>query len=180
MKPRNIFLKIKKKVCHECIKCVLDVTQKSESERRSVLTLCDSQGLYSPWNSPGQSTGVGSWYLLQGIFPTQGSNPGLLPCRQILYQLSHQGSPDIDMIYNSEAAPSPSSKVLEGHLKEMMSELSQRLSRCEPSQGKSRTNSTITEFQAENTISNTGHNFLPSSECSAACFTMKSLCCVIL
>ena len=50
-------------------------------------------GLYSPWNSPGRNTGVGSHSLLQGIFPTQGSNPGLLHCRQILYQLSHQGSP---------------------------------------------------------------------------------------
>ena len=49
--------------------------------------------LYSPWNSPGQNTGVGSLSLLQGIFPTQGSNPGLLHCRQILYQLSHKGSP---------------------------------------------------------------------------------------
>ena len=52
-------------------------------------------GLYSPWNSPGQNTGVGSLSLLQGIFPTQGSNPGLLHCRQILYQLSHKGSPRI-------------------------------------------------------------------------------------
>ena len=50
-------------------------------------------GLYSLWNSPGQNTGVGSLSLLQGIFPTQGSNPGLLHCRQILYQLSHKGSP---------------------------------------------------------------------------------------
>ena len=41
-------------------------------------------GLYSPWNSPGQNTGVGSLSLLQGIFQTQGSNPGLLHCRQIL------------------------------------------------------------------------------------------------
>ena len=47
-------------------------------------------GLYSPWNSPGQNTGVGSLSLLQGIFPTQVSNPGLPRCRQILYQLSHQ------------------------------------------------------------------------------------------
>ena len=52
-------------------------------------------GLYSPWNSSGQDTGVGSHPLLQGIFPTQGSNPGLLHCRQIRYQLSHQGSPRI-------------------------------------------------------------------------------------
>ena len=53
------------------------------------------RGLYSPWNSPGQNTGVGSGSLLQGIFPTQGSNPGLSHCRQILYQLSHKGSPAV-------------------------------------------------------------------------------------
>ena len=46
-------------------------------------------GLQSPWNSPGQNTGVDSLSLLQGIFSTQGSNPGLLHCRWILYQLSH-------------------------------------------------------------------------------------------
>ena len=45
-------------------------------------------GLYSPWNSPGRNTGVGNHSLLQGIFPTQGLNPGLPHCRQILYQLS--------------------------------------------------------------------------------------------
>ena len=50
-------------------------------------------GLYSPWNSPGQNTGVGSLALLEGIFPTQGLNPGLPHCRGILYQLSHRGSP---------------------------------------------------------------------------------------
>ena len=44
----------------------------------------------SPWNSPGQNTGVCSFSLLQGIFPAQGSNPGLLYCRGILYQLSHK------------------------------------------------------------------------------------------
>ena len=49
--------------------------------------------LYSPWNSPGQNTGVGNLSLLQGIFPTQGSNPGLPNCRWILYQLGHEGSP---------------------------------------------------------------------------------------
>ena len=47
-------------------------------------------GLYSPWNSPGQNTGVGSLSLLQGIFPTQESNPGLPHCKRILYQLSYQ------------------------------------------------------------------------------------------
>ena len=106
------------------------------SESRSVMS--DSwqpHGLYSPWNSPDQNTGmgslspspgdlphpgikprsptlqvdsfpaeppgkpkntgVGSLSLLQGIFPTQGSNPGLPRCRQILYQLTHEGSPGI-------------------------------------------------------------------------------------
>ena len=48
--------------------------------------------LLCPWNSPGRNTGVGSHSLLQGIFPTQGSNPGLLHCRQIVYSLSRQGS----------------------------------------------------------------------------------------
>ena len=46
-------------------------------------------GLCSPWNSPGQNTGMGSLPLLQGIFPTQGLNPGLPNFRWILYQLSH-------------------------------------------------------------------------------------------
>ena len=54
-----------------------------------------SHGLHSPWNSPGQNTGVGSFSLLQGIFPTQGSNLGLPHCRCILYQLSHEGGPRI-------------------------------------------------------------------------------------
>ena len=49
--------------------------------------------LLSPWNSPGQNTRVGSLSLLKGIFPTLGLNPGLLHCRQTLYQLSHLGSP---------------------------------------------------------------------------------------
>ena len=52
-------------------------------------------GQYSLWDSPGQNTGVGSLSLLQGIFPTQGSNPGFPHCRQIPYQLSHKGSPGI-------------------------------------------------------------------------------------
>ena len=67
-----------------------------QSESRSVVS--DSlwpRGLYSPWNSPGQNTGVGSLSILQGFFPTQGSNPGLPHCRWILYQLSHKGSPRI-------------------------------------------------------------------------------------
>ena len=55
-------------------------------------------GLYSPWNAPGQNTGVGSLSLLQQIFPTQESNQGLPHCRKILYQLSHKGSPRITKI----------------------------------------------------------------------------------
>ena len=52
-------------------------------------------GLYSPWNSLGQNTEVGSLSHLQGIFPTQRLNPGLPLCRQILYKLSHKESPSI-------------------------------------------------------------------------------------
>ena len=53
--------------------------------------------LLCPWNSPGKSTGVGSHSLLQGLVPTQGSNPGLTHCRQILYNLSHEGSPLLEI-----------------------------------------------------------------------------------
>ena len=60
---------------------------------QSCLTLCNP--VERPWNSPGRNSGVGSLPLLQGIFPTQGSNPGLPHCRQILYQLNHKGSPRI-------------------------------------------------------------------------------------
>ena len=69
---------------------------KSESESHSVVSnSLRGHGLYSPWNSPGQNTRVGSLPILQEIFPTQGLNPGLLHCRRILYQLSHKGSPRI-------------------------------------------------------------------------------------
>ena len=64
---------------------------------RCVYTWIDSlrPQISSPWNSPGQTTGVGSLSLLQGIFPTQGLNPGLQHCRWILYQLSRKISPRI-------------------------------------------------------------------------------------
>ena len=66
------------------------------SESRSVMSdSLQPHRLYSPWNSPGHNARVGSLSLLQGIFPTQGSNPGLLHYRRILYQLSHKGSPRI-------------------------------------------------------------------------------------
>ena len=64
-------------------------------ESESCLIVSNSfwpHGLYSPWNSLGENTGVGSLSLLQGIIPTQGSNPGLLHCRQILYHLIYKGS----------------------------------------------------------------------------------------
>ena len=48
--------------------------------------------LLHPWDFPGKSAGVDCHFLLQGIFPTQESNPGLPHCRQMLYSLSHQGS----------------------------------------------------------------------------------------
>ena len=73
--------------------------------RHHVLLLSRVQLFVTPWtigclgplcgDSPGKNTGVGCHALLQGIFPTQGSNPGLLHCRQILYQLSHEGSPRV-------------------------------------------------------------------------------------
>ena len=73
----------------------------SESESVSPLDMSSSLQphglepirLLCPWDSPGKNTGVGCHCLLQGIFPTQESNPSLLHCRQILYHLSHQGSP---------------------------------------------------------------------------------------
>ena len=54
---------------------------------------CSPPGSSVHGDSPGKHTGVACHALLQGIFPTQGSNPGLPHCRQILYHLSHQGSP---------------------------------------------------------------------------------------
>ena len=65
---------------------------------QSCLLLCSSTDctvLDSPWNAPGQNSRQGSLSLLQGIFPTQGLNPGLPHCRQILNQLTHKGSPRI-------------------------------------------------------------------------------------
>ena len=73
--------------------CVCIYILKSESEADSVMSnSLWFHGLYSPWNSPGQNTGVGSLSLLQGIFPTQELNLGLRHCRQIIYRLRHQGS----------------------------------------------------------------------------------------
>ena len=66
-------------------------------------TLCNPMGRSPPGSSahrdsPGRSTGVGCHSLLQGIFPTQGSNSGLQFCKEILYHLSHQGSPPLSLV----------------------------------------------------------------------------------
>ena len=69
----------------------------------SAVTICIDFETQENWNSPGKNTGVSSHSLLQGILPTQRWNPGLLHCMQILYCLSHQGSPqrllDVDADY---------------------------------------------------------------------------------
>ena len=79
-----------------------------ESEKESESEVSQSCLTVSSWtvayqappsmDFPDKSTGVGCHFLLQGIFPTQGSNPGLPHCRQTLYYLSHQGSPGIPLL----------------------------------------------------------------------------------
>ena len=59
-------------------------------------TLCDPMDCLCPLNSPGKNTGMGCYFLLQGIFLTQDSNLGLLHYRQILYQLSYEGNPELN------------------------------------------------------------------------------------
>ena len=77
------------------IKTTMQYESESESEvAQSCLTFsnpmdCSPTRLLCPWDFPGKNTGVGCHCLLQRIFPTQGSNPGLLHCRQMLYRLSH-------------------------------------------------------------------------------------------
>ena len=90
---------IGRKVLYHCTTWKTQNQDEKKSKSQSHSIVSDSLrpcGVYSPWNSPGQNTGVGSLSLLQGIFPTQESNPGLPYCRPILfYQLSHQGSPKL-------------------------------------------------------------------------------------
>ena len=86
-----------------------------------------------PTEPPGKSknTGVGSLYLLQGIFPTQESNQGLLHCSWILYQLSYQGSPfqtyiyiqlhvESDFLYHIYPSPLPSSLKIKSPIQRLM------------------------------------------------------------
>ena len=54
--------------------------------------------LLCPWDFPGKNTGMGCHFLLQGIFPTQGSNPGLLYCRQILLPSELQEKPKLSKL----------------------------------------------------------------------------------
>ena len=82
--------------CYQSLVVLSDREKKLNYKSESCSVVSDPlkpHGLYSPWNSLGQNTGVVSLSLLQGIFPNQGSNPGFPHCRQIPYQLSHKGSP---------------------------------------------------------------------------------------
>ena len=76
-------------------------------------TLCDPMDCSPPGSldSPGTSTGVGCHFLLQGIFPTQGLNPGLLHCRQTLHRLSHQETRFNEQVLNSESKTLDSNPV---------------------------------------------------------------------
>ena len=80
--------------------------ESEESESLSVISDClQAHGLYSPWNSSGQNTGeLGSHSLLQGLFPTQGSNPGLLHCRWIFY---HRSTREAQEYWSGQPIPSP-------------------------------------------------------------------------
>ena len=94
MKPSLQHLDLGLTSLQKCEKSKFLLFKLPERERESHSVVSDSlqpDGLYSTWNSPGQNTGVGRLCLLQGIFPTQGLNPGLPHCRWILYQLSHKG-----------------------------------------------------------------------------------------
>ena len=97
--------------------CVLPIVKVAQS----CPTLCDSMDCRLPGSSvhgdfPDKNTGVGCHFLHQGIFPTQGLNPGLLHCRQILYQLSHQGIRGIQEGRGREARPEHSDSATTKHL----------------------------------------------------------------
>ena len=76
-------------IVDDIVPCTWKLLRSEVKVTQSCLTLCDPMD-YSPWNSPGQNTGVSSFPILQGIFLTQETNQDLLHCRQILYQLSYQ------------------------------------------------------------------------------------------
>ena len=78
-------------LCFESVSCSVMSNSSQPCGLKPARLLC-------PWDFPGKNTGVGCHFLLQRIFPTQGSNPGLLHCRQILYHLSHLRSPGLCFI----------------------------------------------------------------------------------
>ena len=79
--------------------CLIESEVKWSKSRSVVSNSLRPHGLCSPWNSPGQNTVLGTLSLLQGIFPTQESNRGLLHCRRILYQLS-PGEYNLSLVIN--------------------------------------------------------------------------------
>ena len=81
-------LKLSLQICVQSLLCL--VTQSCPTLCDP--TICNTPGSSVHGDSPGKNTGVGCHALFQGIFPTQGLNPGLPHCRRILYQLSCQGS----------------------------------------------------------------------------------------
>ena len=76
---------------HLCLVCMCVLSHSVVSDSLQPHGLKPAR-LLCPWNSPGKNSGVGCYFLLQGILPTQGLNPGLLYFRWILCHLSHQGS----------------------------------------------------------------------------------------
>ena len=100
--------------CDVCLKPSVDSeagSLRTGGEQRPLEVICVCCAVLSPWHltlcdpkncswpdsslhrdSPGKDPGVGCHFLLQGVFPTQGSNPGLPHCRWILYYLGHLGS----------------------------------------------------------------------------------------
>ena len=100
MESKSVELFLSGQRCHQ-----LTGSQWTESEKVLVdqlcSTLCDPMDCSLPSSSAHGilQASILEWVthsLLQGIFPTHGSNPGLLHCRWILYHLSHQGSPSVD------------------------------------------------------------------------------------
>ena len=101
----DCFLKVKSLFTMGSSNCILDLHTRKLTWLVHCSVLYSTQSvvsdslrphrLYSPWNSPGQNAGVGSHSLFQRIFSTQRSNPHLPHCGQILYLVSHKGSPSI-------------------------------------------------------------------------------------
>ena len=109
---------------------------------QSCPTLCDPMdcslpGSFVHEDSLGKNSGVGCHALLQGTFPTQGSNPGLLHCRKILYHLrDHQPSPQMDkdeLIYQHTSLNPREKEDLSSHLITQNSYFDKRVTRIQMS-----------------------------------------------